>query len=354
MARVSPAPTNAKLRPLIARDGASFRCFGDGLCCTDIHALGVLTRSEVRDLRARRKLSVVYSDDIEGYCVAPVEHRCTYLGLEGCSIHAEEGSAAKPAGCRRFPYGLISTPFGGRVTTEHRCPCRTLGDRPSLSLTDAEMSLRDRAGRLEVDRIIPARIELQHGKRVAFSVYAAIEAKLIARLNAAEPAEQVLAANVLPPLAERGWASVAVEHIETRDDSAGGEAFGWFGDALLNLASGHTPPKRPRPWHAAFERAMGRSHQQPSADAIYNDWIADEIWMFRALSWAPFDVARAELATRLAVARLIQRWIQDHSVSATQAAAEAVMICELVAEGSEWPVAVAEIEVDPSPAQALT
>jgi hypothetical protein len=354
MARVSPSPTNAKLRPLIARDGARFRCSGDGLCCTDIHALGVLTRSEVRDLRARRKLSVVYNDEIEGYCVSPVDHHCTFLGAEGCAIHAQEGSAAKPTGCRRFPYGLVSTPFGGRVTTEHRCPCRTLGERPSVSLDDAEMSLRDRAGRLEVDRVAPGRIELQHGKRVAFSVYAAIEAKLIARLNAHEPAERVLAAKVLPPLAEGGWPSVAVEHIETRDSSAGGEAFAWFGDALLNLASGHSPPKRARPWHASFERAMGRSSEQPSADAIYNDWIADEIWMFRALSWAPFDVARAELATRLAVARRLQRWIQRHSVSATQAAAEAVMICELVAEGGEWPRAVADIAVDPSPAQALS
>jgi hypothetical protein len=352
---VASTQTTTKLRPLLAREGARFQCFGDGLCCTDIHALGVLTRADVRELRARRPLSVIYSDDIEGYCVRPIDHRCMFLGAEGCSIHASEGAQAKPSGCRRFPYGLVSTPYGGRVTTEHRCPCRTLGERPPLSLLDAEVSLRDRAGRLEVDRVAPARIALQRGKRVAFSAYAAIEAKLIARLNASERAEQVLAARPLPPLASGGgWPSIAVEHIETWDSSAGGEAFAWFGDALLHLASGHSPPQRPRPWHAAFERALGRSSEQLSPETIFNDWIADEIWMFRWLSWGPFDVARAELATRLAAARCIQGWIQSRSVNAGQAAAEAVMICELVAEGDEWPRAAASIAVDPSPAQALT
>ena len=32
-----------KLRPLTPRPGARYTCFGDGLCCTDIHAIGPLT-----------------------------------------------------------------------------------------------------------------------------------------------------------------------------------------------------------------------------------------------------------------------------------------------------------------------
>ena len=36
--------TPSKPRPLIVRPGARFACAGDGLCCTDLHALGPLTR----------------------------------------------------------------------------------------------------------------------------------------------------------------------------------------------------------------------------------------------------------------------------------------------------------------------
>jgi Fe-S-cluster containining protein len=343
----------AKPRPLLAREGARFQCFGDGLCCTDIHVLGLLTKSEVRDLRKRRKLSVLYSDDIEGDCLSTTEGHCVFLEADRCAIHAHDGPEAKPLGCRRFPFGLISTPHGGRVTTEHRCPCRTLGERPPLSLPEAEQSLRDRAGRLEVDFDVPGRIELQHRKRVSFDAYVALESALIARLNAGERAESVLAARPLPRLAEGGWPTVAIEHIETRDGSAGGEAFAWFGDALLHLSAGHAPPPRKRPWHSAFARAIARSTTQLTADQVYNDWIADEIWMFRWFAWGPFDVARAELTTRLTIARLLQGWFETAQVSPAQAAAEAVMICELVAGGNEWPAAVGSIAVEPSPAEPL-
>ena len=340
-------------RPLLVRPGAAFRCFGDGLCCTDIHALGALTRSEVKELRQRDKLSVIYSDEIEAHCLKPVDHHCLYLDEQRCSLHARHGAEAKPVGCRRFPYGLVNTPLGGRVTTEHRCTCRTLGERPPLSLDDAEASLRDRAGRLEVDQDAPSRIALSAGKRVPFATYAALEAGMIERLNAGEAAESVILAKPLPELTEGGWASIAVEHIETCDDSAGGVAFAWFGDALLELAKGHTPPQRPRPWRAAFERALARGGPAQSAEQVYNDWIADELWGFRWLPWGPFDVARAELATRLAAARVIQRRVQREDVRDDQAAAEAVMICELISEGAEWPRAVSTIAKDPSPARAL-
>jgi len=348
----SKAKLQSKSRPLLVRPGAAFRCFSDGLCCTDIHALGVLTRSEVRSLRQRNKLSVVYSDDIEGHCMRPVDNHCLYLEHELCQLHAQHGAEAKPVGCRRFPYGLVSTPFGGRVTTEHRCCCRTLGDRPPISLADAEASLRDRAGRLEIDREVPARVALTAKQRVSFVDYLALETDMIERLNAGERAEDVLRAKPLPELDHGSWATIAVEHIETRDSTAGGEAFGWFGDALLELSAGHTPPKRPRPWHAAFDRAAAREGVR-TAEEVLNDWIADELWMFRWLEWGPFDLARAELATRLAVARVIQARVEREGVRPDQAAAEAIMCCELVSEGAEWPEAAGAIATDPSPAEPL-
>lgn len=346
-----------KMRPLLARPGAAFRCFGDGLCCTDIHALGVLTRSEVKALRQRDKLSVIYSDDVDGFCLKPVDSRCVFLDPQDrCGIHAQYGAEAKPAGCRRFPYGLVSTPYGGRVTTEHRCPCRTLGDRPEIILEDADRSLRDNGGRLDSDKDVPSRIPMRDGEKLLFDRYLAIETDMIARLNAGARAEDVLAANALPDMAEGSWAVIAVEQIEMRDSSAGGEVCAWFGDALLEIATGHKPPARPRPWAWAYQRATARpGGREQTADYVLNDWIADELWMFRWLDWeVTFDAARAEMATRLKVARHIQNRIEQEGVAGGQAAAEAVMICELVCEGSEWPKAVANIATDPSPAEVLT
>lgn len=331
------------------RPGARFQCFGDGLCCTDIHALGPVTMSEARDLRARSKLSVVYSEDVEGFCVAPAENGgCVYLDAKGCQIHRKEGPDKKPTGCQRFPYGLAATPLGGRITTEHRCPCRTLGERPPLSVQDAERSLLDRAGRLEVDRVVPSRIEVTEGVRIPFAQYLAIESDLIERLGRGERAESVLGQKPLPELAKKSWQVVAASHLDAHDGSAGGDALIWFGDAVLTLCSGHTPPKRPRPWAPAFERAIARSKREVSPESIYNDWLADELWMLRWLPWGPLDVGLAELATRLAIARIAQKRIEKLGVRADQAAAEAVMLCELAAEGSEWPFAVADIEPQPN------
>lgn len=303
-------------------------------------------------MRKRDKLAVVYNAELEGHCLTPVDHACTFIRNGGCHIHAVEGHHAKPGGCRRFPYGLIRTPQGGRVTTEHRCPCRTLGERPVLSIEDADSSLRDRRGRLEADFDVPERVALARDRRVSFDTYRKLEATLIQRLNAGERAETVLAAKALPALANSSWTAVAAEHIDTHDDTAGGEAFAWFGDGLLHLSAGHRPPERARPWHVGFERALG-SAAPPDPETVYNDWVADEIWMFRWLNWGPFDVARAELVTRLAVARTLQGWIEARGVKPGQAAAEAVMCCELAAEGSQWPEAVADVLRTPSPAEPL-
>lgn len=341
-------------RPLLVRPGARFGCLGYGLCCTNIHLIGPLTHAEARELRLRRKHSVVFDKDIEGLCIrVDAAGRCVYLSDRGCEIHLRDGAQAKPVGCRRFPYGLIATPLGGRITTEHRCPCRILGDRPPLSLEKAESSLLDRAGRLEVDRRVGNRVALVHGQPVSFARYARLEATLLGRLELGERAESVLAAKPLPALGKRSWSEFAAEIFEAREPSAGGEALAWFGDALLELAAGHKPPKRSRPWADIFAQAGAAHHARSNVDAIWNDWVADVIWMLRFLPWGPFDVARAELSTRLAVAKLVQKRIRKLGIPADQAAAEAVMICELASENDQWHDVVAAIVTHPSPAETL-
>lgn len=339
----TPKPT---AKPFLVRPGARFTCFNDGLCCTDIHALGPITRAEARDMRRIDPQSVELNEELEELCLKPVDGHC-YFQRDGlCHVHAEYGAAAKPAGCRRFPYGLLKTPVGGRITTEHRCPCRTLGERPEIDLVDAEASLKDRSGILEDDGEIEAKVDLAPHRKVSFEEYVELETELIGRLLAGERAEDVLGTDPLCELDEGSWSVYAAEFFDMRDGTAGGEALVMFGDALLELSAGHTPPERLRPWAGAFERAIARCTEQVDPETLYNDWIADEIWMFRWSEWGSFETGRKEMATRLAVARKVQARFQALGIRPDQAAAEAIMVVETATVSSEWPKAAEAISED--------
>lgn len=333
----------ARPRPLLARPNATFTCFSDGLCCTDIHALGPLTRAEVKDMRTLAPDSVEYNEDAEDMCLATRAGGCHFLRDGKCSIHAQRGPEAKPTGCRRFPYGLVSTPDGGRVTTEHRCPCRTLGERPPIDLQDADVSLRDRAGRLEVDQVVPQRMPINRKKRITWEAYCELESALLSRLHAGEKAEDVLDSRPLPTLSEGDWPVFAAEFFGMADGTAGGVALGYFGDALLHVSAGHLPPERPRPWAPAFERASARTRTPLEPERMYNDWVADELWMLRYLEWGALDRGRAELSTRLLVARTLQARFEGIGVRCDQAVAEALMCVDIATASSEWPCAVEAI-----------
>jgi hypothetical protein len=343
-----------RTRPLLARPGARFACTNDGLCCTDLHALGPMTRSEAVLMRKLRPGSVIIHEDVEAPCMRyGAGGGCAQIKNGLCSVHAELGPEKKPGGCRRFPYGLVRTPLGGRITTEHRCPCRTLGERPPLDAADAAVSLLDSAGRLEADNEAPPRISITYSKGMPFAQYAAMEAVMLERLARGERAEEVLNADALPEMHEKSWPVWAAGLYESDDGSRGGVALSWFADFLLALATGSTPPERPRPWRDAFERGAKRAKNPERADVVINDWIADELWMIRGLGLGvPFDVARAELATRLAVVRAVIERLKKQGVREDQAAAEAIMMAELTVCSEHWEAVVDDIANDPSPARS--
>ena len=299
--------------------------------------------------------AVIHHPDVDAPCMRPgASGGCAQLGKTGCGIHARFGADAKPSGCRRFPYGLVSTPLGGRVSTEHRCPCRTLGERPALDVADAERSLLDGAGRLEVDEVAPRRIALTVEQRVPFERFAELEAELLRRLLAGEAPARVLGAKPFPSLHEGAWPVLATQLLDMDDGTRGGVALSWFADALLALHAGYKPPKRERPWRDAFERGAKRSKQPARAGDVFADWLADELWMMRWLTWdCTFDVARAELSTRWSAASWVAKRLERQGVRGDQAAAEAVMMAELVACSEHWGDVVDAIANDPSPASAL-
>jgi len=352
-----PKTPEPRARPLLVRPGARFTCSGDGLCCTDLHALGPLTRAEVKLVQKIRPGSVFMHEEVEAPCMRTAEGGgCALLNADGwCRIHVEDGPEHKPGGCKRFPYGLVTTPYGGRITTEHRCPCRTLGDRPALDVLDADRSLRDLSGRLESDLTADKRVPMTISKKLPFEQYERIEAHMIERLLKGHRAEDVLASKPLAPMYDASWPVWAAGLYELDDGTRGGIALSWFADTLLALCTGSRPPDRPRPWANAFERGAGRANKPATEDEVVNDWIADELWMMRGLGLGvPFDIARAELATRLCVVRAVTSRLRAVGVRADQAAAEAVMMAELAAACEHWDDVVQAIANDPSPSAELS
>lgn len=333
---------------LIARPGARFQCRGDGLCCTDLHALGPLTRDESRDLQSVLPDALAWNEEFMGDCLrVDARGRCLQLERDGgCGIQRRFGVDHKPIGCRRFPYGLVDTPLGRRVTTEHRCPCRSLGGdlRPPIDLADAAACLADRDGQIEADAEVPDGVPLSRTLTARFSDYAVIEMDMLRRLAGGARAEDVLDADPLPECARLEWTACGREFVGMQDGTAGGVALAWFGEALLERTTGTPPTLRDRPWRSAFERGVARTPVAADPEQIVNDWLADELWMLRWLDWegGHFAAGRSELATRLDLARALMRRLDALGLRGDQSAAEAVMLAGLAGCTTRWPLQVAD------------
>ncbi len=342
----APKPTT-RVEPLHVRPGARYRCFGDGLCCHDIHGLGPLTRKEAAAVRLIDRAGARYSEHFEDTMLhTAADGGCHFLLADlRCAIHAKLGPEHKPSGCRQFPLGVTATPLGGRVTTEHRCPCRTLGDRPELVPDDVRPSVSDASGKPDPDQRV-AEVRLHKGKRaVPFEEWLPVERAFLERLAAARSPLDALDARPFPELRRGSWVKEAEEFVDARDGTRFGYAIAWFGDVILEHLTGSRPRTPARPWADAFDRAEARSPRPATAREVLADWVADFVW---GLKWAddhPFDVVRADLATRVAIAERVVARLTGAGVREDRAAAEALMIVEVVGESEFWSGLVARFQV---------
>jgi hypothetical protein len=346
---VDPRPTSEALvtlkthseahsRPLLLRKEARYDCFGDGTCCTDIHALGPVTQAERRAVELLEPGSLIRHKDLKEPVFRTQSHGpCVLRSSRGCELHARHGAESKPVGCSRFPFGLIATPEGGRVTTEHRCPCRTLGTRPMLSAEAALPSLVNAAGRLVTNGRVGPRVRMATGKNIGFARFRTIEQPLIDALMAGAAPLEILGVKPLGRLDGLSFRSIAEDMLKERDGSAYGEAMVWFGNAIRSLLSGKPLTLAPRPWSESFDKAEARSPEPAKAQAVLNDWLADLVW---SLDWVfsvgTFEGAKRELATLYVVADVIARRLVRASVRKDRAAAEAVMIVEVGRQSDAW------------------
>jgi len=339
-ARKSKTSAKPRPRPLLTRPGARFRCFGDGTCCTDIHAAGPIGRADRKTLSLLDPNICVHLPGSPEYMLATKEDgTCLFLGQGVCELHAALGPEIKAMPCTRFPYELTTTPSGGRVSTEHRCPCRTMGDRPELSLEDAERALSDRGGRLRAACSVGARVPLARGRSVSFARWERMEAELFERLFALEDPADIFEVHSLPELDGVDWREVA-EYMRTLSDGTRAEvAFLYLGDAIGKDVGLRAPPRR-RPWSESFDRAEARSDEGNPSE-IYADWLADEIWSMRWTIAGGFARARRDLGARYYLAMRIAARIRRQGARPDRAAAEAVMIVDIARETEFWEPAVA-------------
>lgn len=333
----------ARVRPLMVRPGARFLCHGDGLCCTDVHALGPITRADLRRLPQLEPERLRWDERLGETVLATSEGRCQQLTRDGCRWHRAFGPDGKPEGCRRFPYGLVATPRGGRVGTSHRCPCRTMGAAPPIDPLAAEHALRGANGRLRADARVE-QVRLRGRRAAAFDRYLREEARVMDRVASDMPLERALDAHAFPDLRAMRWIDLASHLEETATDDAQSCALALAGSSMRHLLVDSPIALRARPWAESFERASARSDVSRDPEAMLRDFVLDAI---HGLTWASsvsFAVLRAELATRAAIARDLGKRLVRAGTRRDRAMAEALMVVDILGASDAYRYALTHVD----------
>jgi hypothetical protein len=163
----------ARREPLLVRPGARFECVGDGLCCSDIHVVGALSDEDCQmlELISEDAIDRFEGDDAAVMMMRIDTGRCVFWSEDGCAIHSGLGSTMKPSPCIQFPYALTATPPGGRITTQHRCTCRTLGALPPVSVDVARPCLLDSDGELKTEHAVLDEVAWSSTESLSFAEY---------------------------------------------------------------------------------------------------------------------------------------------------------------------------------------
>jgi hypothetical protein len=332
---------------LSVRPGARFACSGGALCCHDIHRLGPVTEGE------RRRLAILSRPDatrvVSGrreLSLTP-EGACVLLEGDRCSVHRAHGPGEKPALCRKFPFAAIATPLGVRVTTAHRCPCRTMGERPPLSADEARAALADASGRVRAARRAPERLAMGASVSVSFATWTQLEVPIVAGLAAGAPAWEVLdAPRALPALVRVGWGEIAAAFAARGSASRHDVALAHFADGI-RLMLGEDPLARSRPWAPIFDAAEARAPRIEPPAAIVGDFLADRVWDLSWIDQGSFALARATLTALAVIALALAARFAASGARPDRAAAEAIFIVELASSNPLWGEVAARVKPAP-------
>jgi Fe-S-cluster containining protein len=322
---------------LQVRPGARFTCHADGLCCSDIHVLGPVEEAELVPLRPMGRRIVGRDASVKGWAFRVVDSgACPFLQEDNaCRVHATLGPQSKPATCRLFPFYLVGTPTGVRVSTSHRCTCRSIGQRQALDPARAlaELGMADRE--LPLAWSAPARIALDAGRDVSFVEWTAREARLLERLNAGVGLGGLLGLS-FPALRNDSWDRVAARFCQPTDATSFEQAKAWIGQAIRAHLDGTPLVERPRPWTRFLPRVAARMTANDHRDAILSDWLGDELWGLGWTRWGSFEQARMDFATRAVIVAALASTFAALGTPAPLATAEAVLVVDAVVHSPHW------------------
>ena len=326
------------------REGSLFTCHGDGVCCSDVHGLGPLFEDEVKMLRVISEDAVMTLEGEPMLSYRP-NGDCLFCSGDKCEIHAALGGHMKPEACRQFPFVLTDTNRGLRVSTEHRCPCRTLGERAPLDLDAVMEALGE-----------PDRTAIRPGVRIANDTtldvadWEELERAILADLASGKSPEEALLVEPFQNADTDASATLMIELLRAEGSDRFSRALYCCGVALDQMQSGAPAALPECGWQAAFDRAEARTEVEGDPEAMIRDWVADELW---SLSWAfrgSFAQARVELVTRVALARFIAARRVDAGARSDRATAEAIAIMETVGGSEDWSDWIATLPFPDEPA----
>ena len=336
----------------MVRADARYACFGDGLCCTDIHAIGPISLGERTRLRLVHEGIVAHDprDDVHVLVMRAGSGTCIFLEEGRCAVHTPLGGLLKPLACKQFPISLTATPDGGRITTEHKCPCRTLGDRPALTVEDARPAVTQRGKLAPVVRV-GKQVPLTHERSIPFAEYRAQESELMARVRAATSADEISQALypvAFPPLETGSWVALVGQLSALSGATRLEHVMRWLADAVVACTAASDPAASAKPgpealrgegvppWRDAFERGIERSSEALDPLAMLQDFVLDQLWAMHWFDEFPFQHFRAELATRVRLFDQLYGWLVADGLRPDQAAAEAILIVELGGSTDWW------------------
>lgn len=328
---------------MLVRQGARFTCHADGLCCSDIHVLGPVEEPELVALRPlghrdHRDHRIVSRDaSVAGWAFRVGETgACPFLEPDNlCHVHATRGPQLKPATCRLFPFYLVGTPAGVRVSTSHRCTCRSVGARAPLDVARVRAELGVADDRLPLAWTAPARVALDAERDVSFTAWTAREARLLEALNAGVGLPALLGAP-FPTLRNDSWEKVAARFCRPADATGFEQAKAWIGEAIRAHVDGTELADRPRPWARFLPRVAARSTRADNREAMLADWLADELWGLGWTRWGSFEQARMDFSTRAAIVTTLEAAFARLGTSPPIATAEAILVVDAVVHSPHW------------------
>jgi hypothetical protein len=264
---------------------------------------------------------------------------CPFLQEDNlCRVHATMGPQSKPATCRLFPFYLVGTPTGVRVSTSHRCTCRSIGERQTLDAARVRAELGVAEGDLALAWSAPARIALDADRDVSFGEWTAREARLLEKLNASGglAGSGLVGLRAFPALRNDSWANVAARFCRPSDATSFEQAKAWIGEAIRAHVEGTPIVERPRPWARFLPMVVARATPADNREAIVADWLGYELWGLGWARWGTFEQARMDFSTRAAIVATLESAFAARGTPGAVATAEAILVVDAIVHSPHW------------------